>query len=82
MNWYLYIVKCRDSSLYTGITTNIERRIQEHNTKMGAKSLLGKLPVVFLYKEIFSNQKDAARREREIKGWTRKKKLGLISYAT
>ena len=78
MNWYVYIVKCKDNSLYTGITTNIKRRISEHNAKVGAKSLRGKVPVHLVYKEIFINQILAAKREREIKGWTRIKKINLI----
>lgn len=78
MKWYLYIVKCRDYSLYTGITTNISRRINQHNNKMGAKSLKGKLPVNLVYFENYNNQIDAAKREREIKGWSRNKKLQLL----
>lgn len=78
MKWYLYIVKCKDESLYTGITTNINRRVLQHNTKMGAKSLNGKLPVILVYREIHKDQTTAARREREIKGWDRSEKLKLI----
>jgi putative endonuclease len=78
MKWYLYIVKCADGSLYTGITTNIERRIHQHNTKSGAKSLLGKLPVVLVYNETYNDRVQAGKREREIKTWKRKKKLELI----
>lgn len=78
MKWYVYIVKCKDNSLYTGITTNISRRIIEHNTKLGAKSLKGKLPVKLIYKEVYNSQSEAAKREREIKGWRRDKKLKLI----
>ncbi|OGH02507.1 MAG: hypothetical protein A2798_02555 [Candidatus Levybacteria bacterium RIFCSPHIGHO2_01_FULL_37_17] len=78
MKWYVYILKCKDSSLYTGITTNVNRRINEHNSKKGAKSLLGKLPVKLLYNEVFDNQIKAAKREREIKGWRRERKLELV----
>ncbi|OGE44549.1 hypothetical protein A3H18_00035 [Candidatus Daviesbacteria bacterium RIFCSPLOWO2_12_FULL_38_10] len=76
--WYLYIVKCRNNSLYTGITTNIRRWIFEHNNRLGAKSIRGKLPVILVYKEAYDNQIEAARREREIKGWRREKKIKLI----
>ena len=79
MSWYVYIVKCSDNSLYTGITTDITRRISEHNTKIGAKSLYGKLPVHLVYLEEKADQKIAAKREREIKRWKRSKKLKLIS---
>ncbi|MBI4999185.1 GIY-YIG nuclease family protein [Candidatus Gottesmanbacteria bacterium] len=76
--WFVYIARCTDDSLYTGITTNYKRRIWQHNTKLGAKSLKGKLPVELIYKETYNNQFDAARREQEIKGWSRSKKLKLI----
>ena len=80
MDWFVYIVKCADESLYTGITTNTDRRTWEHNnSKLGAKSLKGKLPVKLIYKERYENKFEAAKREREIKGWRREKKLELIS---
>jgi putative endonuclease len=79
MIWNLYIVICKDKSLYTGITIDINRRIKEHNNGKGAKSLLGKLPVKLVYTEEFNNQSDAMKREREIKSWKREKKLKLIS---
>ncbi len=79
MKWFLYILKCSDNSLYTGITTDIFRRIKEHNSKIGAKSLRGRLPVELVYTEEYSNQKEAAKRERNIKSWSRKYKLKLIN---
>jgi putative endonuclease len=80
VNYYLYIVKCSDESLYTGVTRNIDRRIWQHNnSKRGAKSIRGKRPVKLVYKEEFSLFGDALRREKEIKGWSRKKKLDLIN---
>lgn len=79
MNWYLYIVECSDKSLYTGITTDIKRRISEHNNKIGAKSIRGKLPVKLVYNELYTSQVDAAARERQIKSWHRKYKLFLIN---
>ncbi len=79
MIWHVYIVKCSDESLYTGITTDIGRRVNEHNSKLGAKSVRGKLPVELVYKEDFDKQIDAAKREGEIKGWTREKKLQLVT---
>ena len=79
MIWKLYIVNCKDKSLYTGITTDIVRRLKEHNSGKGAKSLLGKLPVKIVYTEQFDSQRDAMKREREIKSWKKEKKLKLIS---
>ena len=82
MSWFLYIVECSDKTLYTGITTNLKRRVSEHNAKKGAKSIKGKLPVKLVYNESFKNQIDAAKREREIKSWKRKYKLLLIEEKT
>jgi putative endonuclease len=65
--------------MYTGITTDIKRRLKEHNDGKGSKSVLGKRPVEVVYKEKADNQVAAAKREREIKGWGRKKKLLLVN---
>jgi len=78
MNWFVYIVECKDKSLYTGITNDVSRRLWKHNNKHGAASLRGKLPVKLVYKELYNTKEEAARREREIKGWNRQKKLVLI----
>lgn len=80
MEWYVYIARCADSSLYTGITKNLKRRIQEHNSdnRLGAKSLRYRRPVVLAYFESFATQVEAAKRERSVKRWTRKYKLKLI----
>ena len=76
----MYIVRCVDNSLYTGITNNLKRRILEHNSdnRLGAKSLRHKRPVALVHHESFATQSEAAKRERSIKGWTRKYKLRLI----
>jgi len=78
--WYLYIARCKDDTLYTGITTDIQRRELEHNTdnQRGAKSLRHKKPVKIVYTEAFTLQSMARKREVEIKGWKRKYKLELI----
>lgn len=76
--WAVYIVECHDSSLYTGITNNLEKRIKAHNLKKGAKAIKGKLPVKLVYQESFPNRKQAGAREREIKGLKREEKLKLI----
>lgn len=78
MKWFLYIVKSRDDSLYTGITTDLKRRVQEHNLGRGAKSLRGKLPVELVYFEEYDAQNEARKREEAIKGWKREYKLKLI----
>ncbi|PIV01598.1 hypothetical protein COS54_00745 [Candidatus Shapirobacteria bacterium CG03_land_8_20_14_0_80_39_12] len=78
MSWFLYLVQGKDSSLYTGITTDIQRRVKEHNQKKGAKALRGKLPVKLVYQEVFSDKISAAKREIEIKKLRREEKLELI----
>jgi putative endonuclease len=78
MSWYLYIVVCSDDSLYTGISTDISRRIKEHNTKKGAFYTKNKTPVKLVYQEVMVDQSQACKREYAIKKLTRKEKLKLI----
>lgn len=78
MSWFVYIVKGKDNSYYTGITTNVKRRIAMHNSKTGARSLFGKLPVELVYKETHKDQSSASKREIEVKGWRREKKTLLV----
>ena len=78
MSWYVYIVRCRDESLYTGITTDIARRIKEHNSKKGAFYTQNKTPVELVYQEILPGQSAARKREAAIKKLTRKDKLELV----
>lgn len=78
--WYVYIVKCKDSTLYTGITTDPDRRILEHNTSnKGAKYTKARRPVKLIYFEVFENRSLASKREYEIKKMSRKEKLQLIN---
>lgn len=79
--WHIYIVKCLDGYLYTGITQNLKRRILQHNTdnKLGSKFVRVRRPVELIYNELAIDKGKALRRELEIKGWSRKKKLQLIS---
>ncbi len=80
MEWYLYLARCNDKTIYTGITTDLKRRELEHNTddKLGAKSLRHKRPVRIIYTESYLTQSEARKREAEIKRWKRKYKLMLI----
>lgn len=78
MPWTLYIIQCRDASLYTGITTDISRRLSEHNAKKGAFYTQNKTPVKLVYQETMANQSEARRREVVIKRLTRKEKLELV----
>ena len=75
---YTYIVRCRDNTFYTGWTTNIEKRIEVHNSGKGAKYTKSRRPVELVYFEEFNTKEEAMRREYEIKQMTRKKKEKLI----
>ena len=76
---YVYILKCKDDSLYTGWTNNLEKRVQAHQSGKGAKYTRAKLPVELVYFEEFEDKIDAMKREYEIKKLLRIKKLELIN---
>lgn len=79
MPWFLYIIKCRDETLYTGITTDISRRINEHNSsKKGAFYTRNKAPVELVYQEALPSQSAARKREAAVKKLTRQEKIELI----
>lgn len=81
-DWIVYLVKCADSSYYTGITNHLERRINNHNSpKAGAKYTRARQPVELVYYEICANRSEAARREYEIKQFSRSKKEALINFS-
>jgi len=77
--WHVYVFRCADGSLYTGSTTDIDRRLKEHNAGRGAGYTRPRLPVKLAYKEDYSNRSDAQRREAEIKRFSRRGKIALIS---
>jgi len=77
--WYVYIVRASDQSLYTGITTDLERRLAEHQSgKAGAKYFRGRSAVEMVYSEQADGRSGASIREAAIKKFTRAKKLALI----
>lgn len=79
MSYFVYILECSDGSLYTGITTNITKRLDEHNTnEKGAKYTKARRPVKLVYQETSENRSSASKREYAIKKLTRVKKLQLI----
>ena len=78
---YIYIVRCSYDTLYTGWTTNIERRIKCHNSGKGAKYTRCRLPVELVYFETFEDKSTALKREYEIKQLSRDKKLLLINQS-
>ncbi len=79
MNWQVYIILCSDGSLYTGITTDMERRFLQHAQGKGAKYFRGRRPLRVVYREDGHSRASAARREAGIKAMSRPDKLGLVS---
>ena len=77
--WYVYIARCSDGTLYTGITTNLEKRVAEHNTETnGAKYTRSRQPVELVYSELVDSRSSAAKREYAIKRMSLAKKVELI----
>lgn len=78
--WFVYILECKDRSLYTGITTDVERRVREHNAgKLGARYTRTRRPVQLVYFEELDNRSNASKREWEIKKLNRQQKNSLIA---
>lgn len=75
---YTYIVRCRDNTLYTGWTNNLEKRIADHNAGKGAKYTKSRRPVELVYYENFETKEEAMKREYAIKHLTREDKLKLF----
>ena len=75
---YLYVLECADGSLYTGYTTDTERRVAEHDAGDGAKYTRGRTPVELVYAESFDSRSAAMGREYEIKGLSRAGKERLV----
>ena len=78
-NWFCYMVRCKDASLYVGVATDPTHRVKEHNWGVGAKFTAKRRPVELIWWEKFPDQKSARQRERQLKGWRREKKLALLS---
>jgi len=77
--YYLYILKCADKTFYTGITTDLKRRVAEHNSaKLGAKYTASRRPVKLVYCKKFKNRSSASKEEARIKKLKRVQKLELI----
>lgn len=81
MNWYVYILRCRDDTLYTGITDDVDRRLEAHNTGKGAKYTRGRGPATVVYREVCCSKGEALRREYAIKRLSRAEKLAMITAA-
>lgn len=79
IKYYLYILKCKDATLYTGITTDLERRLKEHNNStLGAKYTRGRRPVKLIYSQEFIDKSSALKEEGRIKKLSRLKKMELL----
>ena len=76
--WYLYILRCKDNTLYTGITTDVEKRLEAHQRGKGAKYTRGRGPLELVYREECGDHSTALKREAEIKAMPREEKLKLI----
>jgi predicted GIY-YIG superfamily endonuclease len=77
--WKLYILRCGDGSLYTGITVDVEKRLAAHRSGKGAKYTRGRGPLELVYTEACDDKSAALKRECEIKALTRQRKLELIA---
>lgn len=78
MKGYMYILECCDGSYYTGSTNSLELRMQQHHNGEGANHTKKRLPVKLVYVEEFNRIDEAFYREKQVQGWSRKKKKALI----
>lgn len=79
MSWYVYMLRCRDGSLYTGYTDDPDRRLAVHQSGKGAKYTRSRLPVQLVYREECADKSAALRREFAIKKLTKREKEAIIS---
>ena len=78
-DYFVYILKCSDGSYYTGVTSDLEKRINQHNSGLIKGYTSSRLPVRLVYSNRFTSIEDAIRAEKQIKGWSRAKKQALIN---
>ena len=76
--WFVYIVKCKDQTLYTGISRDVEKRVKEHSNTKRCRYTRSRQPVKLVYKQRCSNHSVAMKREKQIKRLDKKKKLELV----
>jgi len=79
--YYVYLIQCEDESIYTGITNDLERRFKEHKNKIGGHYTSSHKVEKIIYTESFKTKSEALRREIQIKGWKRNKKLALVNIS-
>jgi len=80
--YYVYLMKCKDGTMYTGITTNVTRRFEEHRNGRGGHYTRSHTVEKILYTEKYKTRSEALKREAEIKSWRRAKKLKLVLNLT
>lgn len=76
--WYLYILRCKDDTLYTGITTDVDKRLEAHRSGKGAKYTRGRGPLELVYREECGTHSDALKRELQVKALSREEKQKLL----
>lgn len=76
--WFFYLLRCGDGSLYAGVTTDLERRLAEHRAGKGARYTRGRNPIELAFSEPFPDRSSAQQREAEVRNWPRDRKEALI----
>jgi putative endonuclease len=82
MTYVVYLLACRDGSIYTGITTDLKRRFAEHKNKKGGHYTRSRGVVKILHTEEYPNRSAASKREAEIKNWRRERKMKLAGMVS
>jgi putative endonuclease len=78
LSWSCYLLRCADDTLYCGITNDLDKRLAAHNAGTASKYTRVRVPVELVFAEPCADRSSASKREMEIKGWSREKKLALI----
>jgi putative endonuclease len=76
--WFCYMLRCRDGSLYVGMTNDVSIRVEKHNRGLGPEFTKKRRPVELIWSQKFLDRFEARQKEVELKGWSRKKKLSLV----
>ncbi len=79
MGWRLYMLRCGNGDVYVGITEHLARRMAEHQSRRGGRFTRMSQPVKLVYQEAYATEREAKERERQLKTWSRRKKLALVS---
>lgn len=77
--WYTYILLCEDGSLYTGVSNNVNQRFSDHKNGKGGRYTRSHKPVKLVYQENCGTKSEALKRERQVKGWSREKKIRILN---